>query len=272
MVGWTAGLAADSATSPRQTPQSLQQDFPQWTLGEILDTVAVMSACSQILVVETTTAHATVGVLDRTGAWVQSGWHSPRSHNLMIFKHLETLLREKNLGAQTFDLVLVGSGPGSYSGTRVGISAALGIGIASNCQTVAVSSLAAVDSAGSCHEILVIGDARRGAYWHAKVADGNPMGPPELIRGEDLVGLMERAASRGIPMVSWEDPSRFPISASLKDLIRHEIPGAQGILRTWQRASGEQKRAWSALPPEPIYLMEPLITPSRKQWNIINRG
>ena len=52
-------------------------------------------------------------------------FQSDRNHNAMLFEPLSDLLA--NGGANEVGLVLVGSGPGSYSGTRVGIAAAQGV-------------------------------------------------------------------------------------------------------------------------------------------------
>ncbi|MEI6656816.1 MAG: tRNA (adenosine(37)-N6)-threonylcarbamoyltransferase complex dimerization subunit type 1 TsaB, partial [Verrucomicrobiota bacterium] len=115
------------------------------------------------LVLETSTPHASVArVAPDGGLEVREFW-SNRNHNAMLFEPLRELLQVG--GRKAIGLVLVGSGPGSYSGTRVGIAEAQGIALANGCPAVAVPSILTVPSAegGAC--CMAIGDARRGTYW-----------------------------------------------------------------------------------------------------------
>lgn len=52
----------------------------------------------------------------------------------MVFNAIENLLGE--LGELKLDLVIVGTGPGSYSGTRIGIAVGQGVALAHNCPAV----------------------------------------------------------------------------------------------------------------------------------------
>ncbi|MGC4013199.1 MAG: hypothetical protein QM755_01595 [Luteolibacter sp.] len=61
---------------------------------------------------------------------------SDRSHNAVLLGPLGELMA--GLSPEDIGLVLVGSGPGSYSGTRVGIAAAQGVALAAGCPVVAV--------------------------------------------------------------------------------------------------------------------------------------
>lgn len=227
-----------------------------------------MTDASQILVLETTTTHASVGIRTRAGDWHEAAWSSQRDHHHFLFGHLQTLIRHAGVASNQFDLVLVGSGPGSYSGTRVGIAAAQGVSLASNCTTAALPSLAAVASAKLRSEILVIGDARRSGFWHASVRDGIPMREPLLSTKQELAAQLEQTRQQGIPIVSWEEPSRFPFHEELIRSIRFESPLASGLMRTWQQADPELRLRWQSAVAEPLYLMPPLITPSRKHWTI----
>ena len=99
---------------------------------------------SLTLVLETSTPHASLGLADGAGGFSETGFQSDRNHNALLFGPLAELLAEKD--PAEIGLVLVGSGPGSYSGTRVGIAAAQGVAMVSGCRTVAVPSILAVPS------------------------------------------------------------------------------------------------------------------------------
>ena len=83
------------------------------------------------LILETSTPHASLGIAMADGGFTSREFSSDRNHNALLFKPLGELL--EGLPLTALERVLVGSGPGSYSGTRVGIAAAQGVAIAAGC-------------------------------------------------------------------------------------------------------------------------------------------
>jgi tRNA threonylcarbamoyl adenosine modification protein YeaZ len=176
-----------------------------------------------------------------------------------LFGPLDALLGED----REIDLVLVGSGPGSYSGTRVGIAAAQGVAIAMGCPAVAMPSLLAVPSAASGKPALAIGDARRGSFWTAQVADFKLSAAPSLC---DAAGLHERVANaldEGMVVFSCEEIARFPLPEEIRARLSFEVPSATRLWRAWQSTDEATRRAWSAEIPQPIYIKPPHITPAK---------
>ena len=100
-----------------------------------------MSDCFT-LILETSTPNASLATTEPGGRIEQREFTSDRSHNAVLFSPLKELLDTRE--TLEIGLVLVGSGPGSYSGTRVGIAAAQGVAIACGCPAVAVPSILAV--------------------------------------------------------------------------------------------------------------------------------
>ena len=152
------------------------------------------------LVLETSTPHASIAVVGEDGAVEQRGFCSDRNHNAMLFEPLQELLA----GDRGIRLVLVGSGPGSYSGTRVGIAAAQGVAIALGCPAVAVPSILAVPSADGGAACLAIGDARRGSYWTARVENHRVIGEPALCDAAELAAIVEKALDENLAVFAFE--------------------------------------------------------------------
>lgn len=222
-----------------------------------------MSAASHTLVLETSTPLASVALISPDGQVEQRGFTGDRSHNAGLFAPLQELLRpdvRDGLG-----LVLVGSGPGSYSGTRVGIAAAQGVAIAAGCPAVAIPSILAVSSAleGEC---LAIGDARRGSYWTAKPSPSGLPDEPALTDEAGLAALVEAALTAGHTVFSFEDPSRFPLSPESRVRVRQEFPDAARLWQAWNLASADTRARWTAEIPQPIYLKPPHITAAKRSW------
>lgn len=216
------------------------------------------------LVLETSTPHASLAAVEPDGRLVLRDFTSDRSHNAVLFTPLQELLDARETAE--IGLVLVGSGPGSYSGTRVGIAAAQGVAIACGCPAVAVPSILAVPSAQGGGACLAIGDARRGSYWTARIEGGLLPDEPELTNADGLERLVRNAVTAGIPVISFEDGGRFPLDSELRDQILLEYPNAERLWRAWQHADPKIRGAWSKLPPQPIYLKPPHITPAKRSW------
>lgn len=209
-----------------------------------------------VLVVETSTPVASIALIGADGAIDCRTFQSDRSHNAALFGPLRELLAGRTVG-----LVLVGSGPGSYSGTRVGIAAAQGVAIAMACPAVAVPSILAVPSAENGNACLAIGDARRGTFWTAAIENQALAGPPALCDEESLRTEVARACSSGMKVFSFEDPARFHPQGGA---IALEYPDAAGLWRAWLAADESTRSAWLATPPQPLYLKPPHITKGKR--------
>ena len=210
------------------------------------------------LVIETSTPHASIALVD--GDIIsQRAFQSDRSHNALLFDPLAELL--ENIG--TLDIVLVGSGPGSYSGTRVGIAAAQGVAIAMACPAISVPSILAVSAADHGAKCLAIGDARRGSCWTASMQGLCLVEEPALCDAEELLQRVTAAAAEHAAVFSFEDPERFPLPGELKSEILLEYPDATRLWRAWQAADETTRREWSGEIPQPLYLKPPHITQAK---------
>ena len=216
------------------------------------------------LVLETSTPHASLATIEPGGRLVQREFTSDRSHNAVMFAPLKELLDARNEGE--IGLVLVGSGPGSYSGTRVGIAAAQGVAIAAGCPAVALPSILAVASAEGGAACVAIGDARRGSYWTARMEHARLLAEPELTDAGGLAAVVLECVAAGIPIISFEDPARFPLPPEVLSQVRLEFPNADRLWRAWKLTDPATREQWTRATPQPIYLKPPHITPAKRPW------
>ena len=82
----------------------------------------------------------------------------------------------------SIDLVAVSTGPGAFTGLRVGVSMALGIAMARDVPVVAVSSLAARAACAGQSRTLALLDARKGRVYAGLFDATSPV--PQLIGAE----------------------------------------------------------------------------------------
>ena len=96
-----------------------------------------------ILAIDTSTAACSAALFDRDGACIaQRDELIGRGHSERLVPMLDEMLDGRRA-----DGILVGVGPGSFTGIRVGIAAAQGLAIAWNCELRGMSSLALLAAA-----------------------------------------------------------------------------------------------------------------------------
>lgn len=216
------------------------------------------------LVIETSTPRASLATILPDGKQEQRDFTSDRSHNAVLFSPLQELLDARK--SLEIGLVLVGSGPASYSGTRVGIAAAQGVAIAAGCPAVALPSILGVPSAANGAACLAIGDARRGSFWTALIQNSHLQTAPELTDNVGLATIVSATLAAGIPVICLEDPARFPLAPELSSQVQNEFPDASRLWHVWQSSTQETRERWMSDPPQPIYLKPPHITPAKRPW------
>jgi tRNA threonylcarbamoyladenosine biosynthesis protein TsaB len=89
------------------------------------------------------------------------------NYSSRMFRHLEFLLNDLSLGLDQFDLFAVSAGPGSFTGLRVGLTAAKGWAEVFNKPVAGISALEAVaiQSRVTTPFVVPVLDARRGQVY-----------------------------------------------------------------------------------------------------------
>jgi tRNA threonylcarbamoyl adenosine modification protein YeaZ len=194
-----------------------------------------------ILAIDTSTIRASVAVLDEGRVLFGETFIADRTHSVELFAILERALKI----APLCDQVVIGLGPGSYSGIRIAISAAIGLGLGMKAQLTGIPSIVAIET--DAPEYLTVGDARRGTFYYAHVSNRECIERPTLLTPEELV---ERFAShKALPVLA-----SAPLAETPSAVIA--FPSAEILARL-----AEQGRSISARDVlEPIYLRAPHIT------------
>ncbi|MDF2673799.1 MAG: tsaB [Clostridiales bacterium] len=98
----------------------------------------------RILGIDTSTSAATAAILNDEKLEAEIFLNHKMQHSIILFPMLEKLLKMLELKIQDIDAVAVSGGPGSFTGLRIGVSAAKGIAQGGSKKFVAVSSLDAI--------------------------------------------------------------------------------------------------------------------------------
>lgn len=129
---------------------------------------------------------------DKTQVIAESFINTKQTHSCTLMPMVESMLKSVDTGFDKLDRVAVTSGPGSFTGVRIGVAAAKGLGYALNIPCVGVSALHAVALGLSGFEgvICAVMDARRSQFYNALFsAKGGKLEritPDRAISAEDL--------------------------------------------------------------------------------------
>jgi tRNA threonylcarbamoyladenosine biosynthesis protein TsaB len=99
---------------------------------------------------------------------------------------IDELLARNGLAYKDLARIAVTTGPGSFTGLRIGLSAARGLGLALNIPVVGVPTLLALSLGCGCDAAAVLLDARRDeAYFQLFSGPAVPVGGPALLPMEE---------------------------------------------------------------------------------------
>src|SRR5215475_2386813 len=169
-------------------------------------------------------------------------WPNDRKNSAAFFENLQAARRE--FGAPK--TIIVGLGPGSYAGTRIAISAAIGIQLSCDARLIGYPSICAMEC--DAQEYCVIGDARRKSFFFARILKN------EVIEGPTLFSELELTAK-----LDSLDPTMPVLSSeSLRQFHRTIISFPSALILA--RLAKEIRRSFCLPPLEPFYLREPHIT------------
>lgn len=209
-----------------------------------------------ILALETSVANASI-VLARDGRVVAGrSFFSERSQECDLFEPLREILEELPEGEMLGGIV-VGTGPGSYNGARVGIAVAQAIAQVHRCGVAGLCSFEGVPAVQEHETAWAVGDARRGSFFVMKLENGRAISAPELLAEE---AFLKRLAHCDGPKVTFESPSRLPDGIPAVETSSN----AETLLNSWLSRTSEEKEALEKIPPEAFYLRPPHITKSKK--------
>jgi tRNA threonylcarbamoyladenosine biosynthesis protein TsaB len=197
----------------------------------------------KLLAFDLSTRRGTMALADNEKILCGRDWPNDRRSSAPFFAALEEIILEYGAPAT----IVIGLGPGSYTGTRIAISAGIGLQITTGAVLTGISSLCAISAED---DFCVIGDAKRASFFFARVRGGLLVDDPELLSETEL---NERISSNtALPIYSSDELPRFV-------RVEQRFPSAKLLCARAQAFPQNLTRA----PLIPIYLREPHITTPR---------
>ena len=142
-----------------------------------------------------------------------------------LLEALDALLRQAGAHAAELDALAVGIGPGSFTGTRIGLAAARGLALALDVPVAGVSTLTALSTGAPGAEAVI--DAKRSEIF---VAGPRVLAPADLevepgavLVGDGAVRYRELFEAAGAEVPPDEDERHLP-----RARFHAELAGAFG--------------------------------------------
>ena len=203
-----------------------------------------------VLAIETSTAQGSIALQRGGEVLFTASFLSARTHNSVIFGPLEEALKL----AGGLDCIVVGSGPGSYTGVRVGLAVAIGVGMSRQVPVIGWTSFAALPSPPGRY--AMVGDARREQWHFTEMAEGEMVAAP-VVGDRAAIALL--CAQTSLPLYTPDGKSPDFCEAV------GVIPEARALAALAQRLTPGEVAERSRTCAEPIYLSAPFITMPRRK-------
>jgi tRNA threonylcarbamoyl adenosine modification protein YeaZ len=192
-----------------------------------------------VLAFDTATDVATSALLD-DGRVLGERSSEPRA----LLEAVDALLREADATPVDLRALVAGTGPGSFTSTRIGLAVARGLGLALELPVAGVSTLHALASAKE--GALPVIDARRREVFvpgpRALATDDLDVEPGTVCIGSGAVRYRHALEARGAVVPPDEDPIHVP-HARLHASLAREFGPAEDVEPIYVRAPDAKVRS-----------------------------
>jgi tRNA threonylcarbamoyl adenosine modification protein YeaZ len=205
-----------------------------------------------LLALDTATPAVTVALHDGTSVLAEESRIDARRHGELLLPAVDRVLAAAGAALGDVTDLVVGVGPGPYTGLRVGLATAVAFGTALDVPVHGVCSLDGLAYASGLQEpFLVVTDARRKEVYWARYADARTrVTDPAVDHPGDVADARDTAG--GLPVVgagALLHPDAFPGARGPE----HQSAAALASLGAGLLAAGGA----GFLPPLPLYLRRP---------------
>jgi tRNA threonylcarbamoyl adenosine modification protein YeaZ len=201
-----------------------------------------------LLALDTATPAVTVALHDGTDVVAASSQVDARRHGELLLPAVDRVLAEAGARLDTVTAIVVGTGPGPYTGLRVGLMTADTFGLALGVPVHGLCTLDALAYAADVEGPFVAAtDARRKEVYWARYADARTrVTDPAVDRPAEIAEVVAGLPAVGAGALLY--PDTFPDARAPE----HVSAAALAALAAERLAKGEELEA-----PRPLYLRRP---------------
>ena len=219
----------------------------------------------KILAIDSATAACSAAVWSGDGIAAHRFETMARGHAVHLMPMVRDVMAESGLDFPDLDFIATTTGPGGFTGLRIGLAAARALAMAAKLPIVGYSTLETVARSprrdANRRPVLVVLDAKRtDFYFQLFKPDGAAMGPPAtaapdliaaavtpqnpvIICGDGADAVFETINAYGIQLERSKGPD-VPDAAILAQIAHSDV-------------GSDMKFQFKSRPPEPVYLRAP---------------
>ena len=174
----------------------------------------------KFLAVDTSSSHLTVLAVNGEKTVLRHAKDCALRHSVMLMGEAEKTLDEAKLTPAECDFFCAVTGPGSFTGIRIGISAAKGFALASGKPLMPLTAFELIAYNVKASDFYAVIDAAHGHFYACRFKDG-ASGEPEYVSGENLAASnveMYGYQPLGLPRYTALDAGECLMPAVLKKL------------------------------------------------------
>jgi tRNA threonylcarbamoyladenosine biosynthesis protein TsaB len=218
-----------------------------------------------ILAIDTALDACAAGILDTDAGRLiaQESLPMKRGHAEALMPLIARVIHQSGLGFADLDRIAATTGPGSFTGLRVGLSAARGIALAADRPVVGVTTLTAyaapIVSRNAGQPVISAIDARHDhVYFQVVSGDGGALVRPQVAPIEEALGAARFGAPHLVGNAARMLAERWPADAPPPiDVDPQAAPDIAWV--AWLAAAVSPETA----PARPFYLRAPDAKPPK---------
>jgi tRNA threonylcarbamoyladenosine biosynthesis protein TsaB len=182
-----------------------------------------------------------------------------KGHAEVLMEYIERVMMQSGIAMSELDRVAVNIGPGSFTGVRIGVSAARGFALALGRPAIGISAFDALASEVATshpgHPVLVLLEAHRGEiYAQAFDADGSARCNPMVVSRDEALVLAQQQID-GTVLAGSAAATLNEMLAGTFSVARVEPTGQIG---TYAKLSVMSEPGEA---PKPLYMRGPDVKP-----------
>lgn len=209
----------------------------------------------RVLALDTCLTATSAAVLDGGRVLAAASEPMARGHQERLAPLVRALMEEAGLAFADLDRIGVTTGPGSFTGLRVGLAFAKGLSAALSIPCAGVGTLAALAAGepGFCAAAI---DARRGQVYLQAFDGGRALMAPDALPVETAAARLAELYAAGAASLAGSGAALLAPALPGAKVLDRQTPDPVALARLAAQAPA------SAAPPRPLYLRAPDARPA----------
>lgn len=172
-----------------------------------------------ILVIDTSGPVCGTAVMDENTVWCEYTAQNHHTHSTNLMPMVEAALLSSGMPLSRIDAIAAVTGPGSFTGVRIGVATAKGLAHGAGLPCIPVDALEALSRSAGAYDGIIcpIQDARAGQVYGAAFCQGRRLLPDAPLKLEDFLERIRPLGERFLFLGDGMPVHRQAIAENLGD-------------------------------------------------------